>query len=227
MRESGCQRGSGGTSKLTWISPSSWASRVAIFVSRPRSRSTAGRRHRDGDRRRVAGLELDELVADDDGAAVPLVALLRPVPFRDEALGLAGLLQQRAALGEGLLGLGAALAGEGQGVPVPLEAGEPLLAGAEAGGDVGDRVLGDLEPARVLGAARAQALEGALELLLGPARAAVRAADRRLEPVAEGRLVALQAGQLVVAHGRRRAEEALRRHAGQLGEQLVGAGRDR
>ena len=43
MRERGCQRGSGGTSKLTWISPSSWASRVAIFVSRPRSRSTAGR----------------------------------------------------------------------------------------------------------------------------------------------------------------------------------------
>ena len=62
----------------------------------------------------------------------------------------------------------------------------------------------------------------ALELALGPARAPVGAADGGLQAVAEGRLVACEIGQLVVADGRGRAEERLGRDAGQLGDDLVG-----
>ena len=62
-----------------------------------------------------------------------------------------------------------------------------------------------------------------LELALGPARAAVGAADRGLQAVVEGRLVACEAVELVVADRGGRAEEGLARDAGQLGEDLVGA----
>ena len=65
----------------------------------------------------------------------------------------------------------------------------------------------------------------ALELLLGPAGAPVGAADARLEPVAQGGLVAGQVAQLVVADRRGAAEERLGRDAGQLGQDLVGEGR--
>ncbi len=43
QRDSGRQRTSGGTSKLTWTSPSSSAWRVAIWRSTARSRSTVER----------------------------------------------------------------------------------------------------------------------------------------------------------------------------------------
>ena len=67
-------------------------------------------------------------------------------------------------------------------------------------------------------------MEGAVEAALGGARPAVGPADRRLEPVAQGALVAGQVPQLDVVDGGRRAEELLAWNAGQVGQDLVGAG---
>ena len=186
-----------------------------------------GSQHGERRRRRVPRLQLGQLVKDGDRLAVALVALAGGVALRDEPLGLAGLLEHRPALDDRLVRVGAALAGLRQHVAVPLQPDEQLLAGPELGRDVGDHVVRDLEPARVLGAARPQALEGALELAAGAARAAVPAADRRLEPVAQRGLVALELRELVMAHRGRRAEEGLRGHARELGEALVGEGRVR
>src|SRR5439155_239978 len=68
-------------------------------------------------------------------------------------------------------------------------------------------------------------LERAVELAPGPARPAIRARDRRLQSIAESRLVAGKAVELVVADRCRRAEERLARDAGQVGQDLVGARR--
>ena len=73
-----------------------------------------------------------------------------------------------------------------------------------------DMLLGDLEAARVLRPLGPQLEDGLLQLPLRPRRAAVGAADRRLEAVAERGLVAIEVGQLVVADRRGRAEERLR-----------------
>ena len=170
-------------------------------------------------------LELGELVADRDRRAVALVAVLGGVALDGQSLRLPGLLEHRAALEQRGLGLGAVVARDGEGVAVVLQALEGVLARLQLGGRLRDGVLGDLEPARVLDAARLEVVDRALELALGAAGAAVRAADRGLEPVAQGALVALEARELVVADGGRRAEEALRRDARDRGELLVGARR--
>ncbi len=64
-------------------------------------------------------------------------------------------------------------------------------------------------------------VERPIQLPAGGARAPVRSADRRLEPVAERPLVAGQVADLVVADRGGRAEELLAGDAGQLGEHLV------
>src|SRR5918993_1022953 len=184
-----------------------------------------GPQHRQRLGRGVASVEGGQLVPDDDRGPVPLVAFPRGLPLGCQAFSLAGLLEQGPPLVERLLGLGPALACLRQRVAITFQPGQRVLARAELAGHVGDRVLGDLQPAGVLGAARAQPLERPIELLASPAGAAVGAADRRLEAVAQGRLVALQPGELVVADRRGRAEEALGRHAGQLRQPLVGADR--
>ena len=88
-----------------------------------------------------------------------------------------------------------------------------------------DGLLGDLEPAGVPVAARAQVVERLVQLLAGAAGAAVGAADRRLEAIPQRALVARQVAQLEVVDRRGRAEEALGRDPGQLGHHLVGEGR--
>ena len=85
--------------------------------------------------------------------------------------------------------------------------------------------LRDLEPAGVLVALGGQVVDAPARALLGPPGAAVGAADAGLEPVAQRGLVAGQVAQLVMADGRRAAEERLGRDAGQLGQDLVGQGR--
>ena len=94
-----------------------------ISRSRPRSRSTIWRRTGSacGDGWLVS--RVGDLVARRDGLAVALEALPGNLALRDEPLGLAGLLEERAALGERRLHLGPALAGEDEPVPVALEAG--------------------------------------------------------------------------------------------------------
>ena len=120
-------------------------------------------------------------------------------------------------------------AGDHQGVPVAFQPGEPGLAVPDGSLGARDGHLGDPEPARVLLALRVELAERPVEAALDRARAAVGAADGCLEPVPQRSLVARQVVHLVVADGRGGAEELLRRDAGQLGEQLVGAGgiRDR
>ena len=113
----------------------------------------------------------------------------------------------------------------GQRVAVALELGEGELALLERRLRLLDGLLGDLEPARVPVAARVQVVERPVELLARPAGAAVGAADRGLEPVAQRALVARQVAQLEMADRGGRAEEALGRDAGQLGHDLVGEGR--
>ena len=88
-----------------------------------------------------------------------------------------------------------------------------------------DRLLGDLEPAGVAIPARVQVVERPVELPLGPARAAVGAADRGLQAVAQRALVARQVAQLEMVDRGRRPEEALGRDPGQFRHDLVGEGR--
>ena len=114
--------------------------------------------------------QLVELGGHLDRLAVALVALPGGGPLRLEPLGLARLLEERPALGHAPLGLGASLAGARQRVAVPLELGEGELALLDGRGGLGDRRLGDLEPARVLVALRRQVVDRPLELLLGAAR---------------------------------------------------------
>ena len=197
---------------------------VPIFASTARRRSTEARSTGsgvgDGCVRSRSAISSRIVTA----VAVAVVLLLGGVALGGQALGLARLLEHRPSLRQRGLGLGAVLAGHGERVAVVLEALERVLAGLETRGRLGDRVLGDLEPARVLDAAGLQVVERPLELALGAAGAAVGAADRGLEPVAQGALVALEPGQLVVADRRRRAEEALGRDARDRGQLLVGAG---
>ena len=166
-----------------------------------------------------------ELGGDLDRLAVALVAFGRGVALGGDPLGLARLLEHAATLGQGRLGLGPPVAGAGQRVAIALELGERELALLERRLRLLDGLLGDLEPARVPVAARAQVVERPVELLARPARAAVGAADRGLEAVAQRALVARQVAQLEMADRRGRAEEALGRDPGQLGHDLVGEGR--
>ena len=226
QRDSGRQRSDGEIPYSTWTSPSSSsACRVAILLSTVAQPVDRGPEHRQRDGRGWRPLELRELVADRDRRAVALVAVLGGVALDGQSLRLAGLLEHRASLEQRGLGLGAVVARDGERVAVVLQALERVLARLQLGGRLRDRVLGDLEPARVLDAPRLEVVDRALELALGAAGAAVGAADRGLEPVAQGALVALEAGELVVADGGRRAEEALRRDARDRGELLVGARR--
>ncbi len=166
-----------------------------------------------------------DLGRDIDRLAIALVLLARGVTFGAEPLGLAGLVEQAAPFGQRGFGLGPTVPRGGQRVAVPLELGQRQLALVERDLRLLDGLLGDLEASRVALAPRRQVVERLVELLAGPARAPVRAADRRLEPVAQGALVAGQVAQLEVVDRRGRAEEALGRDAGQLGHDLVGEGR--
>ena len=221
-RDSGCQVGSARPRNRPSTSPDSAARSSRIRPSRVRRRSTAARRTGSGLADGWVLARLLDLEVDLDRLAVALVALVRRVALGHQPLGLAGLLEQAAPLGEGGLGLGPAVAGAGQRVAVALELGEGQLALVERRVRLLDRLLGELEPAGVAIAPRVQLVERLVELLAGPAGAPVGAADRRLQPVAQGALVARQVAQLEVVDRGGRAEEALGRDAGQLGHHLVG-----
>ena len=128
QRESGCQRGSGATSNWTSTSSDRIARSSRRRLSPTRRRSTTwrrtGRAFGEGWLEASAATSIAHL----DGLAVALVALLRRVAFGDEALGLAGLLEEGAALGERGLGLGPPLAGGRQAVAVAFELGEGEVA---------------------------------------------------------------------------------------------------
>ena len=73
-------------------------------------------------------VEIVDLGGDIDGLAVALEPLRRRIALGLDALGLAGLLQQAAPLGEGRLGVGPTLSRARQRVAIALELGERQLA---------------------------------------------------------------------------------------------------
>ena len=162
------------------------------------------------------------LCVDVDRLRIALVALGRGVPLGGQALGLARLLEHAPTLGEDRLRLGSTVAGGGHRVAIAFELGEGVLPLLERRLRLLDGLLGDLELSRIPVTARVQVVEGPIQLLAGAARAAVGAADRGLEAIAQRSLVTRQVAQLEMADRGGRAEEALGRDPGQLGHHLVG-----
>src|SRR5688572_16276475 len=123
-----------------------------------------------------------------DGLAEALESLLGGDPLACQALGLASLLEQRATFREVRVGCGATLPRPGQRVPIALQLGQGELALLNCGLLLADAILGDLEPAGVLGALGAQIEDRPFELPLGKRGPAVRPADRGLEAITKGGL---------------------------------------
>src|SRR4051812_5152358 len=169
----------------------------------------------------MAVLEDGDLVADCHRLAVAFEADLRGIALRTETLGGAGLLEHRPLLGQVSIRRRALLARADERVTVALELLEGELAGLDRRLRLRDGVLRDLETARVLGPSRIQVGEGTLQLPSRPGRAAVGAADRRLEPIAEGSVLTREVVHLVVPHRRRRSVERLGRNPGQRRELFV------
>jgi hypothetical protein len=132
----------------------------------------------------VALVKTGQLVGHRDGLAIALEPLLGVDALGGEALGLASLVEERASLGEGRVGLRAALERARQRVAVVLQLGEQELALLDRPFGLLDGVLGHLQAAGVLGALRVQVEERPLELAPGARGAAIGPADRGLEPVA-------------------------------------------
>ena len=159
-----------------------------------------------------------------DRGAVALEPLLGGVALRDQPLGLAGLLEHRAPLDEGRRRPRRGARARRDSVSRSRSSWARAISPcSELAARVGRRASSaTLSRPGFLAPSRLQLVDRPLELLPGAGRAAVGAADRRLEAVAERGLVAVEVGQLVVADRRGRAEERLGRDAGQLGEGLVG-----
>ncbi len=190
-------------------------------MSRTRSRSTVERITGNGFGDGWLEASVGDLGRDLDRLAEAVVAFRGGLALGGDPLRLARLLEHAAPLDQGGLRLGAPLAGTRQGVAIALELGQGQLALLESRPGLRDGLVGDLEPAGVAIALGGQVVERLVELLAGPARPAIGAADRRLEPVAQGAVVAGQVAQLEMVDRGGRAEEPLGRDAGQLGEDLV------
>ena len=105
-----------------------------------------------------------------------------------------------------------------------LELLECRLAATEGNLRPRHRFLGNLEPARILVAARLEVPNGFLEPVLRPRAALVAATETGLEAVSQGPFVAVQVVQLLVADRGGRAEELLAGNPGQVGYDLRGPG---
>ncbi len=190
-------------------------------VEGPQSLDTAAQ-HTDRVGRRMGGGQRLDLDVDLDRLLVALVALGGGVALGGDPFGLARLVEHAPSLGEDPVGLGPAIARGGHRVAIPFELGQRELALLERHLRLLDGLFGDLELARVAVTAGVQVVERPVELPACPARAAVGAADRGLETVAQRALVARQVAQLEMADRGSRPEEALGRDPGQFGHDLVG-----
>ncbi len=168
--------------------------RVEIFASTARSRSTDGAEHGERRGRRVVALEVRDLVADRDGRAVALVASPAPRRARRSAARPGGpsrastaARRARSPPRPGARGPRPARRGRAPGAASASSPAWRREAASVTASSATLRRPGFLMPRRL------QVVERALELALRPAGAAVGAADRRLEAVAERALVALQA----------------------------------
>ncbi len=163
-----------------------------------------------------------ELGGDLDRLPVALVALGRRGSLGADPLGLAGLVEKAAPLGQGGLGCGPVVVCGRQGVPVMLELGQGRFALFEGRPGLVHGLVGDLERARVALALGGQVVERPIELAARAAGAAIGAADRGLQAIAQRPFVARQVADLEVVDRGGRPEEALGGDTGQLGQHLVG-----
>ena len=222
QRDRGRQVGSGATSNWTATSPESAAVSSRIFASRDRSRSTLWRMTGSG-----FG---DGWVCASESSSVETSTASRNRSYRSWAAIRSAVSRSAWRAFSSMLRRSARpSSASARRSRAPDRASRSCSSLARASSPLLDRhrrrghgLLGDLEVARVLVALGRQAMKGALELLLRQARAAVGAADARLEPVAQGRLVAREVAQLVVAHRGRGPEERFGGDARQLGHDLVG-----
>src|SRR3954454_12630040 len=148
-----------------------------------------------------------DLFVQDNGLAVSLESLRRRVPIGGEPFRLARLLEDATALTEDTLRAAPALPSRRETIAVPLEQQQLGLALLNRRRRARDGFLRDLQASRVPFPAHLQVPERAVQLLLRSRRSAVRAADRRLQAIAQGGLVPCQLFQFVVSHGRGGPEE--------------------
>ncbi len=147
-----------------------------------------------------------DLLAQDDGFLVALVALMGGRSLGREHLGLAGLLEHHLAFGERGLRLCPALPGPQMRVPIAGKADEALLGVREAGGRIGHGIFGDLEAARAC-AVRLEPGEGRGETAAGRARVPVGTTDGAAEALAERFVTSGEIVKLVMADGRSGSQE--------------------
>ena len=222
IRDSGCQVGAGGASNETSISPERAAVSSRIVASRRRSRLTTWSRTGRG---LGEGCEACSPASSSETATAWRYRSNRSCELARSAVSRSAWRAFSSidrALGEAALDPRPALAGTRQRVAVALELSERRLPLVHGGAGRLDRLLGDLEPARVLRALRVQVEERLLEHASRARGAAVGAADRRLEAIASAASSRSRSAQLLVTDRCGRSEEGLARDAGELGERLIG-----
>ncbi len=170
---------------------------------------------RQGDRRRMAGLELADVFAQLGRA---LVQRVTPICIRDFLIQRNRSLRARhafAMLGQLSVQGGAVGACVGYGATIALQLEQGRLAATDLLAQTLDLAAVDLQIAGVLGAFRLVATDRLLQLASRVLCAAIGAGHRLLQPITQCALVLGQSGQLLLVDARRCAEELLRRQTGQ------------
>ena len=137
------------------------------------------------------------------GLAVALELLGDDHSIGPKTLDLTSGLEHVAAFGNGGLGPKTRVAGLSQRVAILLELLECSLPVLERQRGAADRLLGDLESARVLVALRLENPYGVLQTSLRSRRALVAAADAGLQPVPQRAFVAVEIVEFFVPDGGR------------------------
>ena len=177
----------------------------------------AARQRTQGRQRQARGqLGLQGVGFDDElGRSLQLhVALLGGIALGEQRSGSPGLGQVGLLARQLLLEPAAPLVRLGPLRAVGLQSRQGLLARGHLGLEACDLVAHGLQQAGVLGAFRAIAVDGRVELPARPGGTAIRAADGLLEPVGDARLAAGHLAQLGVADARGGPEEGLVGDAG-------------
>ena len=169
----------------------------------------------------MAGIEASDVRVQLGGAPVGGVALFGVGLLLQERHRPLGGLEAGAQSGQLFVDGPACVARLGQPLAVQLELVQRRLAAGHLSLEASDFGPCHLQLAGVLGALGAVAADRVLELLLGGKGAAVGAAHRLLQPVAQRALVLLQAGELLVMDAGRGAEELLGRQTRQAGHDVL------
>ena len=224
QRDSGCQVAAGVTSNWTSTSPESSLELPDSLVhgAKPIDRPA---NNRQGMGRRVRRGETVDFRADVHSLSITLVALARRRALRTDPFSLTGLFHEVPMLRQCGLGIGPAVSGCRERIAIQLELGQGQRALLQGDPCLAHGLVGDLEPSGVALALGHQVVQGTVELAARPTRAAIGAADRRLQSIAQGPFVAGQVADLEMTDRGGRTEEGLGRDTGQLRQHLVGQGR--